>query len=72
VTINTGLHVVTDDMWHQAQLEQQQRELRVTFLKLGIEAFDAVLDSLPESSRACVWLDEAIHLAQKAKETIDG
>jgi hypothetical protein len=65
------LQVVTSD-WHQAQLEQQQRETRLTLLQLGIASFDAVLDSLPESSRACVWLDEAIHLAEQAKETIDG
>jgi hypothetical protein len=59
-------------MWEQAALEQRQRELRLTMLKVGIDAFDAVLDSLPESSRACVWLADAIELAERVKRSIDG
>lgn len=72
MTVNEhGLQVVPDGMWERAQLEQLRRETYLTFLQLGIAAFDAVLDSLPESSRACLWLADAIKLAERVKEALD-
>lgn len=67
-----GLHLVTESALRTAQLEQQQREVRLMLLQVAIGAMDTVLDSLPDSSRACSWMADAIELAERVKESIDG
>ena len=67
-----SLRLVFDSDWEQAALEQQQRELRLTLLQAAIGAMDTVLESLPESSRACSWLCDAVELVERVKGGIDG
>lgn len=66
----SGLHLVTDDVLREAQLLQKQQETRLTLLQVAIGAMDTVLDSLPDSSRACNWLCDAIELAERVKGAI--
>ena len=67
-----SLRLVFDSDWEQAAIEQQQRELRLTLLQVAIGAMDTVLESLPDSSRACVWMADSIELAERVKGSISG
>ena len=66
------LRHVTNEAIAEARLHQKQLELRLNLLAVGIAAFDTVLESLPETGLATLWLMDAIELAERVKGSING
>lgn len=54
----------------EAHLHQALTQAQLDLLATGIRAFDAVLESLPESSRCVLWLADAVELAERTKGAI--
>jgi hypothetical protein len=58
-----GVSTLQEAHLHQARLQTQ-----VDLLSTAIGALDAVVESLPESGMATVWLLDAVELAERVRK----